>query len=139
MAAAAVGSGIQADEPTRSAPSSDQAPTVGSDPPDPSNSGSNPSGSNPGSPVGLPPSDLPGPRSGQFPPLDGPIFPANEGDPFDPPQPPNVPEVTTTPGVEDVTTIPEPGTTILMLGGAVAYAARRIRRKPGRKVQSWLG
>jgi hypothetical protein len=131
-AAGAVGSGIQADEPANPVPASDHSAEGAPD--NPGHSGGSP---------GIP-SNFPVPPGGSVPPLDGPpnmrdspswpvppetllppgpdlppglLDPGDRGDPLTPEVPQAVP-------------IPEPGTAILLLGGAVAYAARRMRRKP---------
>jgi hypothetical protein len=128
-AAGAVGSGIQADGPRSPVPSSDDS--TGGAPYAPGHPGGSP---------GIPP-NFPVPAGGSTPPVDGP--PNTPDQPtWLPPEillPPGGPELPPgpldpsdpgDPGDDgDVATIPEPGITILMLGGALAYVARRIRRK----------
>jgi hypothetical protein len=134
-AAGAVGSGFQADEPPNPVRASDDlvggAPDSPGHPGGPSNFPAPPGGSP------APPGGFSAPRGG-FPTTPGPptwplppdtFLPAGSElppGPLDPgdPGPPETPEG------PQATPIPEPGTAILMLGGAVAYAARRMKRRP---------
>ena len=100
----------------------------------------------PGDPGGYSgiPSNFPAPPGGSMPPLDGPpntpdtpkwlvppetLLPPGSIDvpldPFDP----GDPDGPQTHDVPEVVPVPEPGTALLMLGGAAAYAARRLKKK----------
>ena len=128
-AAAGTATGIQAEDPANPVPDSVEDPS--DDPRDP--------GGYPGIP-----SNFPAPPGGSMPPLDGPpntpdtpewlvppeaLLPPGSLDvpldPFDPGDP-GGPH---TPDVPEVVPVPEPGTALLMLGGAAAYAARRLKKK----------
>jgi hypothetical protein len=142
-AAGAVGSGFQADEPPNPVPASDDLVGGAADSPGhpdgPSNFPAPPGG------VPAPPGGLPTPPGGSKPPFDGPpttlgpptwslppetLLPPGNPDLAPGPLDPGNPGQPPTPDEPQATPIPEPGTAILMLGGAVAYAARRIRGKP---------
>jgi PEP-CTERM motif-containing protein len=102
----------------------------------------------PGDPGGFPgiPSHFPVP-TGSMPPFDGPpntpdtpkwpVPPETLLPPGSPDLPPDLfdpgdPGLPETPNVPEVVPVPEPGTALLMLGGAAAYVARRLKKKvPG--------
>jgi hypothetical protein len=131
-AAGAAGTGPEAEQPANPVPASDDS---GGGVPD-----------DPGHPGGYPgiPSEFPVPPGGSVPPFGGPpntpdlpkwlvppetILPPGSEDlppvllhPDDPGRP-------QTPDVPELAPIPEPGTAVLMLGGVVAYVARRLKRK----------
>jgi hypothetical protein len=100
----------------------------------------------PGDPDGFPgiPSYFPVPPGGPMPPLDEPpntpdtpewlVPPETLLPPGSPVLPPDLfgpgdPGLPETPGVPEVVPVPEPGTALLMLGGAAAYFARRLKKK----------
>jgi hypothetical protein len=128
-AVAGAATGIQADhsaDPVH--PSNDSAGGPPDDPGDPGGYPGIPSNF-PAPPRGSTPPNTPGPPEWLMPPEillppggeDSQPLPLDPGDPGDPDEP-------QTPGAPEVPAIPEPGTAVLMLGGAVAYVARRIRR-----------
>jgi hypothetical protein len=98
----------------------------------------------PGDPGGFPGIPSYFPPGGSMPPLDGPpntpdtpkwlVPPETLLPPGSPDLPPDLfdpgdPGLPETPGVPEVVPVPEPGTGLLMLGGAAAYVARRLKKK----------
>jgi hypothetical protein len=114
-AAGAMGTGLEADQPASHGPEFDDSTGGGSDFPAP------PGASMP--PFGGPP-DTPDPPKWLVPPEI--LLPPGSEDLPPGFLPPGDPEAPKTP---EVAPIPEPGTAVLILGGAAAYVARRLKKK----------
>lgn len=130
--AAGAATGIETEESANPVPGSDDS--AGGAPDDPRFPGGYP---------GIP-SNFPAPPGGSMPPLDGPPNTPDTPKWLVPPEtllPPGSPDLPPdgfdpgdpggpqTPDGPEVVPVPEPGTALLMLGGAAAYVARRLKKK----------